>query len=299
MGCTIPSPKKQPTAIQTGNTTMTSHQSAPKQILKKQQISKAEYRLRQEWDPENVDDYQVSSVGPAFATQVQQQAQQQEQQQERLTVNPANVQSRMPNRRSQARSSSLFEEWKAQALRSPDKARGSSPVRAQGNSKGNERTTAPAEAQVSSAENPGQEANNQVEAKPANRGCDQQPEATKATSVSTEPQPLASSVNNINSPVKVSVGTTTKKKTHKRGRASTRQSDKESPQLSQERPQHPSERAPTPAAYTAPNGIQFTKDELRKLALGIRLEDGLKVFFLPCFIDDPWKGLKPVPSNVS
>ncbi|KAL4870971.1 hypothetical protein BDV12DRAFT_194888 [Aspergillus spectabilis] len=262
-----------------------SRQFAPKHILKKTLISKAEYKFREEWDPETVKDYQVSPNEPASAAQVQQQ------QQAPRTINPANVQSRMPTRRSQARSSSLFEEWKAQALRSPDKVKGSdasSSVTTKGNNNKNEESTAPVEARGPLGEHSDKTVNTQVKTKPTNGGRGQQPEANKTGSVSTETHPPASAANNTNDPV-ANPTATTKKKNTKRGRANTRQSGRERPQFSRER-------EPEPPAYTSPNGTRLSKDELRKSALGVRLEGDLKVYFLPCFIEDPWKGLQPVPA---
>lgn len=49
-------------------------------------------------------------------------------------------------------------------------------------------------------------------------------------------------------------------------------------------------------AYEAPNGTLFNAVEMRTLALGLKLRNHDKVYFLPCFIEDPWKGLKPTPS---
>ncbi|KAE8348628.1 hypothetical protein BDV28DRAFT_152641 [Aspergillus coremiiformis] len=45
--------------------------------------------------------------------------------------------------------------------------------------------------------------------------------------------------------------------------------------------------------YTAPNGTHLCQDELAKLSGGIEdSELQCKVYFRPCFIEDPWKDLK-------
>ncbi|KAL4962358.1 uncharacterized protein BDV14DRAFT_202861 [Aspergillus stella-maris] len=118
------------------------HQAAPKQILQKKQISRQEYSFREEWNPETVNEYQVSHDESA-KHQLQHQHQHQSQPPPqpsanltpRSTIRPqphsqsqhqtvysesTSIQPRVPNKRTQARSSSLFEEWKAKALRSPD-----------------------------------------------------------------------------------------------------------------------------------------------------------------------------------
>ncbi|KAL4931193.1 uncharacterized protein BDV17DRAFT_289180 [Aspergillus undulatus] len=102
-----------------------SQSAATEQMVHKKQISKQEYSLREEWAPETVKAYQVSPVEPVqrqhqHQTQGQNQTQAQHHAQALPQVNP-HSQARIPNKRSQPRSSSLFEEWKAKALRSPTK----------------------------------------------------------------------------------------------------------------------------------------------------------------------------------
>ncbi|KAL5043763.1 hypothetical protein BDW71DRAFT_216144 [Aspergillus fruticulosus] len=62
-----------------------------------------------------------------------------------------------------------------------------------------------------------------------------------------------------------------------------------------ERQQRPRERAHEQAVYMAPNGTQFGVNELRRLAHGLRVSGNVKVFFIPCFIEDPWRDVEPVP----
>ncbi|KAL4980701.1 hypothetical protein BDW66DRAFT_165728 [Aspergillus desertorum] len=62
-----------------------------------------------------------------------------------------------------------------------------------------------------------------------------------------------------------------------------------------ERQQHYRERAREQAVYTAPNSTQFGVDELRRMAHGVRVSGNVKVYFIPCFIEDPWRDVKPVP----
>ncbi|KAJ9295601.1 hypothetical protein DTO271G3_6057 [Paecilomyces variotii] len=47
-------------------------------------------------------------------------------------------------------------------------------------------------------------------------------------------------------------------------------------------------------SYAAPNGTVLSPGELRRLAAGVKKENGDTVFFRPSFIEDPWAGLKPV-----
>jgi len=46
--------------------------------------------------------------------------------------------------------------------------------------------------------------------------------------------------------------------------------------------------------YEAPSGTILSPGELRRLAAGVKNENGDTVFFRPSFIEDPWAGLKPV-----
>ncbi|KAL4765429.1 uncharacterized protein BDW70DRAFT_127709 [Aspergillus foveolatus] len=64
---------------------------------------------------------------------------------------------------------------------------------------------------------------------------------------------------------------------------------------SMERKQRSRERPREQAMYTAQNGTRFGADELRRLAHGVKISGNVKVYFIPCFIGDPWKDVKPVP----
>ncbi|KAL2852746.1 hypothetical protein BJX68DRAFT_234706 [Aspergillus pseudodeflectus] len=54
----------------------------------------------------------------------------------------------------------------------------------------------------------------------------------------------------------------------------------------------PRERVPE-YAYIAPSGTGFTLTELGNLRIGVKLGGPDKVYFLPCFIEDPWSGMEP------
>ncbi|KAL3438342.1 hypothetical protein BDV09DRAFT_205672 [Aspergillus tetrazonus] len=62
-----------------------------------------------------------------------------------------------------------------------------------------------------------------------------------------------------------------------------------------ERKQRSRERTREQAVYTAQNGTRFGVDELRRLAHGVKISANVKVYFIPCFIGDPWKDVEPVP----
>ena len=46
--------------------------------------------------------------------------------------------------------------------------------------------------------------------------------------------------------------------------------------------------------YTAPNGTFLNKNQLARLADGIKNANGDTAYFQPSFIEDPWAGMKPV-----
>ncbi|GAD95271.1 predicted protein [Paecilomyces variotii No. 5] len=50
----------------------------------------------------------------------------------------------------------------------------------------------------------------------------------------------------------------------------------------------------TGAPYEAPNGTVLSQKDLRRLAAGVKKENGDTVYFRPSFIEDPWAGLTPV-----
>ncbi|KAL2800697.1 hypothetical protein BJX66DRAFT_97858 [Aspergillus keveii] len=129
------SPRRQSAASQTANINAAAHQVVPKQI--KKIISKDEYLMREEWAPDTINEYQMivdePSVipmpppkSPPRLQQQQRPKRPQRQQQQTHTVSNMHGQGRGPNRRmqSQARSSSMFEEWKARSSVTPDQAKG-------------------------------------------------------------------------------------------------------------------------------------------------------------------------------
>lgn len=56
---------------------------------------------------------------------------------------------------------------------------------------------------------------------------------------------------------------------------------------------------PEVEGYTAPNGTHLRKDELDKLSMGVKVPDKDTVYFHPSFVEDSWKGLKPVMMECS
>ncbi|PYH45534.1 uncharacterized protein BP01DRAFT_43337 [Aspergillus saccharolyticus JOP 1030-1] len=49
------------------------------------------------------------------------------------------------------------------------------------------------------------------------------------------------------------------------------------------------------ACYTAPNGTRFIRhNDLLKWAVGVKDKHDDLVVFMPVFVENPWKGLKPV-----
>lgn len=92
-----------------------------KKTNQKTQISQGEYDIRAEWAPETIKDYEVAPKTPAPEPQPKKQPKQRQPNPapETEPEAPVDIQGRVPNRRVQARSSSLFEEWKSKALRPP------------------------------------------------------------------------------------------------------------------------------------------------------------------------------------
>ncbi|KAL2854931.1 hypothetical protein BJY01DRAFT_243383 [Aspergillus pseudoustus] len=79
----------------------------------------------------------------------------------------------------------------------------------------------------------------------------------------------------------------TRKKTSKRGRGDEKQGG-------QEHLTHSRERVQQKADYTAPNGTNFSRRQLAGLERGNKLQGMDKVYFIPCFIEDPWEGMGPI-----
>ncbi|KAL4879700.1 hypothetical protein BJY04DRAFT_220038 [Aspergillus karnatakaensis] len=420
------SPQKQRPAPGTNSNTAISRHSAPRQILKKQQISMTEYKFREEWDPETVKDYQVFPADLASSPYTMYQHQHQQHQQHQSSTK---IQSGVPNRRPHARSSSLYEEWKAEYLRNPDGSRNSSAATTKEENDKNE-WTAPFEAQQAVQGSPEEAAKVQVKSelinaaqrqqpgtnispvktgkpitnfeaknqpadkgfnlqtkgnnaavaarrrqgehymeasvrsrnksahagrdqpsypstasskargtlrehsdrvangqargklvgerckqqpeakttqaqgllsqlpnktvnsvggsKPTDAGCDQRPQASEGGVVCIATQPLTQIIRNTDAPT-TDGNVTINKRDSKKGSVNTgiKQSDRGPHKRFHER-------VPEPVVYTAPNGTQFTSNDLKRFGLGVTMNGGLKVFFFPCFIEDPWENLRPV-----
>lgn len=168
-----------------------SNQVAPKQTPQKKQISQKEYDHWEEWAPETIKDYQVSSGRPVPVTVHQKRHQPQhqpsQQQNQPQTTSAGIIQGRVPNRRSQVRSSSLFEEWKTKALRNPVQPNEPA-VSPTTTLKQNDETESvtygearkrPLGKRIDKADN------SQAKTKPTNDSCDRRPATTKADGVNS------------------------------------------------------------------------------------------------------------------
>ncbi len=166
---------------------------AIKHTPQKKQISQKEYDHREEWEPETIKDYQVFSSRPAPVTvhqkrhQQQRQPSQQQQQHQSQTTSAGIVQGRVPGRRSQIRSSSLFEEWKTKALRNPLQPSEPTvfPPNPSKRSNKSEGVAASGDARGSLGDKLDKAGNAQSNTKPANDSHGRQPATTKAVGVNT------------------------------------------------------------------------------------------------------------------
>lgn len=168
-----------------------SNQVAPKQTPQKKQISQREYDHREEWAPETIKDYQVLSGRPTPATVHQKRHQQQhqpsQQQHQPQTTSAGIVQGRVPNRRSQIRSSSLFEEWKTNALRNPVQPNEVtvSPTTTPKQNNKTEGGVTSGDARRPLGEKPDKAHNAQAKTKPTNDSRGRQQTTTKADGINT------------------------------------------------------------------------------------------------------------------
>ncbi|KAI9374284.1 hypothetical protein BJX61DRAFT_532486 [Aspergillus egyptiacus] len=261
-------------------------QSVPKQTPEKKQISKREYDIRQEWAPDTIQDYEAPLNNSAPKPR-----QQQHPANIPIITGSVTVRGRVPNRREQPRSSSLFEEWKAKSLHGPVETTErpvTPPLTAQRKDRTGEHT-ASVEGRAPLKESPVKVSNtqnkdNQVKKLP---GC--QHAAGKVGSDTTESHTPALCFGTTPTPVTDSAETT-RRKGGMRGRASNGQGDRGRQQHSRERARQEQ------VVYTAPNGTRMTVAELEMFSSGISPEGKDVVYFIPCFIEDPWKGMRPTPA---
>ncbi|KAL3482315.1 hypothetical protein BJX99DRAFT_252571 [Aspergillus californicus] len=212
----------------------------------------------------------VSAVGVA--------SQEQQLQETATTTGLANVPGHVSNRRDHAQSSSHFEEWKAKSLRGPVKTTKPVNTPATPEMKDNQAKgiNEPVGTEELLAEQPGKTVSLQAKTNLVDDDCYRQQGESRVEGVSAGIDVPIQSSNITNIPVPSTLESTKKKHNERRSKQVKR--------VNQE------------VIYAAPNGIHFDQGELRNLAYGINLEGKDKVYFLPCFIDDPWKGMKPTPA---
>ncbi|OJJ75979.1 hypothetical protein ASPBRDRAFT_51664 [Aspergillus brasiliensis CBS 101740] len=234
----------------------------PKQILKKE-VSQREYEFLQDWAPETVKDY--------------------------TPIKPGNPEDRMPKhqtmpgqphvqspRRAKPRSP-LYEEWKTQPLHGETlseaaKAK-STPVSLE--NKANSVIPSPP---ITNVRVNGRLPGNSLDAKirhqepvksnPIQHTHYAKPTASANNRVLANPFPSVASKPGVSRPVE--------------------QSNKLRTMGNQRRP------PPPPYVYMAPNRKQFRNDDLVRWSDGIKTSSGAMAYFQPDFIQDPWKGMKPV-----
>ncbi|KAA8646373.1 uncharacterized protein ATNIH1004_007803 [Aspergillus tanneri] len=239
---------------------MSAH-TQPKQILKKG-ISYKEYSLLEEWAPQTLSEYHCSEGLPSAA-------------QAQLEGAFTEVQNPIP-RRSKNRSSSLYEEWKAQASRSATTS-----------------VSIPVPAKAGGSQDTGTE-----NVDPADGGvlgdsgalCTQTGEITERVQVGLPVQAhvpenaqtnvatnRSASKPNDHRPATISCNKKQAKTTEAKNLADVRAASRSEI-----------------GGYTAPNGSHLPKDELLKLSDGVKTSNSDKVYFRPSFLEDPWKGLKAI-----
>ncbi|PWY80298.1 hypothetical protein BO94DRAFT_587756 [Aspergillus sclerotioniger CBS 115572] len=236
---------------------------SPKQILKRE-LSQREYELLQEWAPETLKDYTLPKPNPPMNRLPQYQ-----------TV-PSQLQGPSP-RRSKVRSSSVYEEWKSQA--SHGRTVNETPTMAVSKENQSDATVSPTNARVNSNQ-PGSPSSPASPASPAT--------SAGAKLCPQEPVKIVTSNNHYAKPT---VSTSNRSMTSPVSKMASKAGEHSNKTKGLENRQRPRQDI---IVYTAPNGCKVRRDVLSKWSLGIKTSNKLTIYFRPNFVEDPWKGLKPV-----
>ncbi|GES61927.1 hypothetical protein BO71DRAFT_487919 [Aspergillus terreus] len=230
----------------------------PKPTAKKK-VSRKEYSLLEEWAPQTLNAYHCAEspkatlAGPSEA----------------LTTPERN-----PTRRRKTRSSSMYEEWKSQALQSDG------PVKP---------ATAPPE---------GEDKQGLVNKTPVLRG----PGGVESVKGRHQRSAEAGVSTGIWYPCRLFGGPRKTRlivflravaRTHPKPTNLTAAStSKEIKSAGLVKPGPQSQKQPSGGGYTSPNGTYVGREELVKLSNGVKIENDDTVYFLPSFVIDPWKGVR-------
>ncbi|KAI9043707.1 uncharacterized protein KD926_003057 [Aspergillus affinis] len=290
-----------------------SHYTQPKQILKKE-MSPEEYSLLEEWGPQTIQGCRYSEGSSTALAQ--------------LETMPNTVHEPF-HRRLKNRSSSLFEEWKVQATR---REMANEVIRLKEDKKHQavENAFLAPDAAVALGDNFGGRNEKQDGAVAAvqlsaNRFPNVQSSPNNATRIISDALgPLATRLlgnhpvivpNNRKGPSsldevkKIAVSQTTYRSGARSSNRPRNNSEPTNPNLpmisgarttpkivSEPKKSVGNQSAPRTevGGYTAPNGTHLRKNELHNLSRGVKILNKDTAYFLPSFVEDPWKDVKPI-----
>ncbi|PYI10276.1 hypothetical protein BO78DRAFT_361526 [Aspergillus sclerotiicarbonarius CBS 121057] len=227
----------------------------PQQILKRE-LSQREYEFLQEWAPETLKDYTLPKPSPPINRMPQYQTM------------PSQPQGLSP-RRSKARSSSVYEGWKSQA------AHGKAV---------NETPAMPVSMENKADATPSPTTNARANSKQSDK-------PSSPVGAKPRPQEPVKTIASNNHYAKPTVSTNNRSMTSPVAKVASKAGDQTHKSKGREPYQRPRQDI---LVYTAPNGYRFRRDELSKASLGVKHPNKLTVYFRPNFVEDPWKGLKPI-----
>ncbi|RAL01801.1 uncharacterized protein BO80DRAFT_444484 [Aspergillus ibericus CBS 121593] len=232
----------------------------PQQILKRE-LSQREYEFLQEWAPESLKEYTLPTGSPPMNRMPQYQT---------MPSQPQGLSPRRPKVRS-----SVYEEWKSQT--SHGKSVNDSPPMPASMENKADATVSPSKNARANSKQPGKPSS-PVDAEPRH----QEPPRPQ--------QPIKAMVPNGHY-AKPTASANSRSMTSPAAKVASKAGD----QPHKNKGTVPYRRPPQDVlVYTAPNGYRFRRDELSKASLGIKHPNKLTVYFRPNFVEDPWKGLKPV-----
>ncbi|PLN75043.1 hypothetical protein BDW42DRAFT_199643 [Aspergillus taichungensis] len=226
-------------------------------------VSQSEYKLLEEWAPQTLDDYSCvrndSSPG--------------QERQRNVQTLPKKLQQNPFSRRTRQRSSSVYEEWKAQVscLR-VNNTLSCEPRAALNDGKPsdvNHPTSQAAQASPAESEKTKDHARVVVNKAITN---DQKPSPKSARHGGRNPKPS----------------------THNSESHSLEKTNKQPLRTADSNKTAAGNGHPIRPEFAAPNGTRISGADLAKLAIGVETQNGVKVYFLPSFISDPWSGMKSI-----
>ncbi|PKY08557.1 hypothetical protein P168DRAFT_314638 [Aspergillus campestris IBT 28561] len=226
-------------------------------------VSRSEYNLLEEWAPQTLDDYSCIKNDGRSA---------QEHQRDVQTL-PKKLQGNPSPRQTRQRSSSVYEEWKAQVFCS--RVNNAAPT---------EPRAALSDVNPSDVNHPASQAAHDTHIE--REKVKDHPRVVVGKVITNDQKPPPKSAGHS--------GRNPKPSTRNSEPHNPKKTNKQPPKSTDSHKPNAGHKHPIGPKFVTPNGTRIGDADLERLAIGVKTQNGDKACFLLSFIADPWSGMKPI-----